>query len=93
MYSNNISNSAGYMNSSYPYAYGVGSRQVAMPQSSQMMMPQSSQMGVQQSSDRAGFLFPFLLGGLTGGLVAPYFYPRPYYYNSYPYYGPYYRYY
>lgn len=41
------------------------------------------------------FLGPFILGGITGGLVAPYFYPRPYYY-SYPpyppyYYSPYYR--
>lgn len=52
-----------------------------------------------------GFLGPFLLGGITGGLVAPFFYGggygygygRPnyyynnYYYNPYPYYGPYYR--
>lgn len=48
-----------------------------------------------------GFLGPFLLGGITGGLVAPFFYGpgygRPYYYNNnyyyypYPYYGPYYR--
>jgi len=45
-----------------------------------------------------GFLGPFLLGGITGGLVAPYFYGprRPYYNNNYyyypyPYYGPYYR--
>ncbi len=34
-----------------------------------------------------GFLGPFLLGGLTGGLVAPYFYGgRPNYYQPYPYY-------
>lgn len=26
-----------------------------------------------------GFAVPFLLGGLTGGLLAPAFYPRPYY--------------
>ena len=44
-----------------------------------------------------GFLAPFLLGGITGGLLAPAFYPRPYYNNyyypprPYPYYGPYYR--
>ena len=44
-----------------------------------------------------GFLGPFLLGGVTGGLVAPLFYGgynRPYYNNYYyPYhvYGPYYR--
>lgn len=37
-----------------------------------------------------GFLGPFILGGITGGLLAPAFYPRPYYY-PYPYYGPYYR--
>lgn len=53
------------------------------------------------SNDRfigGGFLGPFLLGGLTGGLVAPYFYGgygrtyyNNYYYYPYPYYGPYYR--
>lgn len=38
-----------------------------------------------------GFLGPFILGGITGGLVAPYFY-RPYY-QQYPYYQmPYYGY-
>ena len=39
------------------------------------------------------FLGPFLLGGLTGGLVAPFFYGgynRPNYYYP-PYYSPYYR--
>lgn len=53
----------------------------------------------QPNDDRIGFIGPFLLGGLTGGLVAPYFYnPRPpYYYQNniygpYPYpYPPYYR--
>lgn len=25
-----------------------------------------------------GFLGPFILGGITGGLLAPSFYPRPY---------------
>lgn len=29
-----------------------------------------------------GFAVPFLLGGLTGGLLAPAFYPRPYYYPA-----------
>lgn len=44
-----------------------------------------------------GFLGPFLLGGLTGGLVAPIFYggynrPNNYYYYPYPYgYNNYYR--
>lgn len=45
------------------------------------------------NDDRVGgFLFPFVLGGITGGLLAPAFYPRPYYYQPYPYY-PYYPYY
>lgn len=43
-----------------------------------------------------GFLAPFLLGGLTGGLLAPAFYgPRPVFYPPYgisPY-GPYQTYY
>lgn len=45
-----------------------------------------------------GFLGPFILGGITGGLLAPSFYPRPYYnprpyypYPNYYYYGGYYR--
>ena len=46
-------------------------------------------------NDRIGFFGPFLLGGITGGLLAPAFYPRPYYppYQPLPpyYYGPYYR--
>ena len=46
-----------------------------------------------RSDDRiiaGGFLGPFLLGGITGGLVSPLFYnnPRPYYNNNY-YYPPY----
>ncbi len=36
-----------------------------------------------------GFLGPFILGGITGGLVSPFFYGgynnRPYYYNNYYY--------
>ena len=35
-----------------------------------------------------GFLAPFLLGGITGGLLAPAFYPRPIYYPPVPYYYP-----
>lgn len=51
-----------------------------------------------------GFLGPFILGGITGGLVSPFFYGngygRPYYNNNYYYpypprpfppYRPYYR--
>lgn len=40
-----------------------------------------------------GFLGPFILGGITGGLLAPSFYPNPYPvyppYNPYPPYRPY----
>lgn len=32
-----------------------------------------------------GFLGPFILGGITGGLLAPAFYPRPYPYPVTPY--------
>ena len=44
--------------------------------------------------DDRGFLVPFVLGGITGGLLAPAFYrPRPYYqapcYGPYCNYGPY----
>lgn len=42
-------------------------------------------------NERFGFLTPFLLGGITGGLVAPLFYnnrpiyyPQPYYQTYYP---------
>ena len=35
-----------------------------------------------------GFLAPFLLGGITGGLLAPAFYPRPVY-GPMPVYRPY----
>ena len=31
-----------------------------------------------------GFAVPFVLGGITGGLLAPAFYPRPYYYPASP---------
>lgn len=34
-----------------------------------------------------GFLGPFILGGITGGILAPTFYPRPY--PPYPPYRPY----
>jgi hypothetical protein len=35
-----------------------------------------------------GFVAPFLLGGITGGLIAnnrPHYYPYPIYYRPYPY--------
>lgn len=44
------------------------------------------------SDDRfiaGGFLGPFLLGGITGGLVSPLFYNQRPYYNNYYYYPPY----
>lgn len=66
--------------------------------SSSSMMPRdysmsSSSMGQDSRIIGGGFLGPFVLGGITGGLLAPAFYPRPYYYpyRPYPYYGPYYR--
>ena len=43
-------------------------------------------MGTSNRLVGGGFLGPFLLGGLTGGLVAPYFYGRPNYYYYPPYY-------
>ncbi len=50
---------------------------------------------IPQNNDRVGFLGPFILGGITGGVVAPYFWNRPNYqpYPPYPpyYYGGYYR--
>lgn len=36
-----------------------------------------------------GFVFPFLLGGVTGAALAPNFWGRPNYYPQ-PYYYPYY---
>ena len=36
-----------------------------------------------------GFAGPFLLGGITGGLISPFFYGRRPYYNNYYYYPPY----
>ena len=37
-----------------------------------------------------GFAAPFLLGGITGAVLSPYFYrPYPVYYPPYPYYRPY----
>lgn len=38
-----------------------------------------------------GLLAPFLLGGVTGLAVAPYFYPRPYYPRPFYPYPPYRR--
>lgn len=82
-------------------SYSSAPMQMQYSQSSSSM----SNPVMSSNSDRivgGGFLGPFLLGGITGGLVAPFFYGpgygynRPYYYNNYyyypyPYYGPYYR--
>ena len=46
--------------------------------------------GFQNNGYRSGFLAPFVLGGITGGLLAPAFYPRPYLYPVYNNYPPYY---
>ncbi len=62
--------------------------------SSNSINPYSNNQMVSSNDDRiiaGGFLGPFILGGITGGLLAPAFYPRPYYPYPYPYYGPYYR--
>jgi hypothetical protein len=57
-------------------------------------------MNLGNSNDRflgGGFFGPFILGGLTGGLIANSRPNYPIYYSPYPYYGPYpyypYRYY
>lgn len=47
--------------------------------------------GFGSNYNQSGFWGPFLLGGLTGGLISPIFYNRPYYYPYPNYYGPYYR--
>ena len=46
----------------------------------------------QHNGDRfigGGFFGPFILGGITGGLIANSRYNYPMYYTPYPYYGPY----
>ena len=47
--------------------------------------PIKQNMVSNQNDERFGFLGPFILGGITGGLIAPAFY-RPYYPYQYPYY-------
>lgn len=74
------------MNNSYYGSSGVPSSNFYNVQGS----------NVQNGSDErfigSGFVFPFLLGGVTGAAIAPAFwrppYNRPYSYG--PYYGPYY---
>lgn len=70
----------------------VSNRSFPMSSNSYSSMPNDSRL------IGGGFLGPFVLGGITGGLLAPAFYPRPYPYPRpiygpfpQPYYGPYYR--
>ena len=60
-----------------------------MYQANYMRRPVMRPMPYNNNRFIGGFAVPFLLGGLTGGLLAPAFYPRPYYrpYPPYPY-GP-----
>ena len=53
-------------------------------------IPRNFNNSFESSNDRliGGFAGPFLLGGITGGLISPLFYGRPYYNNNY-YYPPY----
>ena len=46
--------------------------------------------GYNQNDGDRNFIAPFILGGITGGLLAPAFYRpyQPYYYGPYPYYRP-----
>lgn len=87
-YSNTYSSMPGSMTSSN-MAYVPGSANM-----SSTRMPMTNSISSSNQDTRiigSGFLGPFVLGGITGGLLAPAFY-RPYpYYNPYPYYGPYWR--
>lgn len=69
------------------YSNSVNNRFANMP--SGYRPPRPNEIG--PNDERFGFLGPFILGGITGGLLAPAFAPRPYYYNHY-YYPPYYYY-
>lgn len=63
------------MNSSYSYNYGS-------------YLPYSAQFNSSNQGDRligSGFVFPFLLGGVTGAAIAPAFWRPPY---NRPVYGP-----
>ena len=101
MYPNTYNTSSSYSSNSFP-DYMSSSSSSSFPSymssssssSFPSYMSSSSIPNYSVNSDNriigGGFLGPFILGGITGGLVAPYFYPRPYYY-PYQYYGPYYR--
>ena len=64
-----------------------------MNQNFYRVLAEPGRPGIRPTESRfgGGFLGPFILGGLTGGLVAPLFYGRPSYYYPYPpyYYRPY----
>ena len=70
-----------------------------IPQSYQSMQMKRHQRPISNNDDRffGGFAVPFVLGGITGGLIANnrynnyhIYYPYPYY-QPYPYFPPYYR--
>ena len=76
---------ANYMNGQY-YSYNMN-RQPMRPGG-----PRPGGPGRPPGPDQGGFLGPFILGGITGGLISPLFWGnnRPIYYPYYPpYYGPY----
>lgn len=57
---------------------------------SNSQVPSTYSYNYSQTDGDRNFIAPFILGGITGGLLAPAFY-RPYpYYNPYyrPFYGP-----
>lgn len=67
-----------------------------IPQNYGNMQRANNRRGNYNNGERffGGFAVPFVLGGITGGLIAnnrynnyPYYYqPYPYYYQPYPYY-------
>lgn len=92
------------MMSSMPMSSSSMSSSMPMSSSSIPMSSSMSSMPMSSSNDRfigGGFLGPFILGGITGGLLAPSFYRPGYgggygrpccygpYPAPYPYYGPY----
>ena len=75
-----------YMNGQY-YSYNIN-RQPMRPNGPRPLRPGPSRPpGLNQGR----FLGPFILGGITGGLISPLFWGnnRPIYYPYYPPYGPY----
>ena len=70
-----------------------------IPQYNHNMQKNYSNRHQNNNGDRfigGGFFGPFILGGITGGLIANnrynypiYYQPYPYYYQPYPYYGGY----